>query len=219
MTPCELKQYRHTPAGHVEKLARQFCVTTKYFEEKGNRDRFRKKGARRVKDRLWHNVVKFDTRYRARHHACPFCGATRRAGYFDACPECSWVHPFQDSLHGLFKQLESQLQKHDARLYWRYEGFNLSLKVEITSPTVVYDFNGRETGKTKYRFPAEHLVDIRDLRAMRGPLKVYLSNQVLELFKQANDRKAETISPEGESMHAFGVEIPMAGRLKKFPWA
>lgn len=215
--PCELKRYKHTPAGHVEKLARQFCVTNKYMER--NRGRFRKKGARRVKDRLWHNIVKFDTRYRARHHACPFCGATRRAGYFDACPECSWVHPFQDSLHGLFKQLESQLQKHDARLYWRYEGFNLSLKVEITSPTVVYDFNGRKVGNTKYRFNAEHLVDLRELRVMRGPLKVYLSNQVLELFKQANDRKAETISPEGESMHAFGVDIPMAGRLKKFPWA
>lgn len=26
-------------------------------------------------------------------------------------------------------------------------------------------------------------------------------------------------TPEGESMHAFGVDIPMAGRLKKFPWA
>lgn len=219
MTPCELKQYRHTPAGHVEKLARQFCVPNFYMVYRWVRDRLRKHGARRMHKQLWHAAPTESTRYRARHHACPFCGATRRAGYFDACPECSWVHPFQDSLHGLFKQLESRLQKHDARLYWRYEGFNLSLKVEITCPTVVYDFNGRETGKTKYRFPAEHLVDIRDLRAMRGPLKVYLSNQVLELFKQANDRKAETISPEGESMHAFGVDIPMAGRLKKFPWA
>lgn len=71
--------------------------------------------------------------YKDRLHECPICGASRKAGYYQACKDCYWVLEYRKALDGLLKDASLVMAVKGARLTWSYHEELVRLQVTMRS--------------------------------------------------------------------------------------
>lgn len=160
--------------------------------------------------------------YKKRLHKCPFCGGSRRSGYYGCCPKCDWVYEWQDKVKGLVEQTSDMMSEYDARLsVYFYIPYIANIVCEINAycdPNEVTEThrNGeRLTGEFKVEYKARTFrtgknLSLVDLRHATDPKKMLLDT-VLELFRKAKESVESYIDRNGKMATICGVPVPVVG--------
>lgn len=140
-------------------------------------------------------------RYRQKpHKSCPFCGKTRRAGYFNACPACYPVFLLQNAAGAVLMQLGALCKDRGYRLTWEFYHGRLVIYAKAQKAVQVIDaFGEPEPKATLHNVEGRAALSLRELSYSGQPLKETLMLAVLELVKKLEQRAQEYIDGKAAS--------------------
>lgn len=141
---------------------------------------------------------------------CPFCGRERRAGYYQACPDCIWVYSSRRSLDSLLGDLKESLRRQNAKLTWRHIALNTQIAIRIDVACDLADA-GEQTVKSGIKtFNSSYIISHYELKQAQNPKKVVM-DLVLNLYKALNEKINESVDENGRVVELAGMTLGTAG--------
>ncbi len=141
---------------------------------------------------------------------CPFCERKRRAGYYQACPDCIWIYDSRKNLDRLLDDLKVSLRKHNARLTWRHIATNTQIEIRIDVACDLVDA-GERTVKANVRvFRSSQTISHNELAQAYNPKKIVM-DLVLNIYKTLNEKISESVDDNGRVVELAGMTLGTAG--------
>lgn len=151
------------------------------------------------------------------HKSCPFCGKTRRAGYFNACPACYPAFLLQNAAGAVLMQLGALCKGRGYRLTWEFYHGRLVIYAKAQKAVHVIDaFEEPKPKATLHNVEGRASLSLRELSYSGQPLKETLMQAVLELVKKLEQTAQEHIDGKGRVVNVAGLAVPVAGDWKNF---
>lgn len=146
------------------------------------------------------------------HKSCPFCGKTRRAGYFNACPACYPAFQLQNAAGAVLMQLGNIAKSKGYKISWEFPAGMLVIYAKTQKAVQSIDGFGKpEPRGSLYNYTASASVSLRELQGSRLMLKDVLMQMCLGLFERLEAKAQEQIDNKGQVVNICGVGIPAAG--------
>lgn len=146
------------------------------------------------------------------HKSCPFCGKTRRAGYFNACPDCYPAFQLQNAAGAVLMQLGALCKGRGYQITWEFHHGRLVIYAKAQKAVQAIDaFGEPEPRGSLYNYTASASISLRELQGSRLMLKDVLMQMCLGLFERLERKAQEQIDKKGQVVNVCGVEVPAAG--------
>lgn len=151
------------------------------------------------------------------HKSCPFCGKTRRAGYFNACPACYPAFQLQNAAGAVLMQLGALCKERGYQLTWEFYHGRLVIYAKAQKAIQAIDGFGEPKPKaTLHNVEGSASLSLLELSHSGQPLKETLMPVVLELVKKLEQRVPEHTDGKGRVVNVAGLAVPVAGDWKNF---
>lgn len=144
--------------------------------------------------------------------SCPFCGKTRKNGYFRACKECYWVLDTQKQVIAIVDQLKQQAKAHEITIRCSFIECNALFACQTSAFCDIKDVTsvgGELRANLKERFfSVNQMVSFRDLETDTANRTVMVITEMLRKLRKGINEK---IDANGKGYEIAGVPIPAVG--------
>lgn len=163
--------------------------------------------------------------YKDRLHKCPICGASRKAGYYQACRDCYWVLEYRKALDGLLINAYYIMHGRGAECRWMFHGYSMMVFVEAKVACDVKHVDRAErTGldravnggvsihceKRVFTVQKEfNLISLKQSLDAKGILK----NELVNMFKAVWEKATSVVDRNMRTYAVADMLFPAAG-----PW-
>jgi len=146
---------------------------------------------------------------------CPICGESkRRAGYYNACPDCYPTIQWREDIAYILGQLQGRMESEGVKLRAEFSGRAANIEAVLSIAPEFMAPHGEPLPRQKViQFRAKQQVTMRDTDYFCGGLKEFIMHMVLNLYQGVLDKATQYVDKNGCVMTLGPFNVPAAG-----PW-
>lgn len=145
---------------------------------------------------------------------CPVCGgAGRRAGYYNACPECYPILHWRRDVSRILGTLQPRMKSEGVKLRVEFLDDSARINATMLVSATIRDMDRKERSGAAEIFGCKAFTKLEADRYADG-LDRYIMQVVLDIYREVLGKSREYVDRNGVIFQvASGVYVPVAG-----PW-
>lgn len=192
---------RRLEAGVRRLERRRNKLRNRYFKEHGSHGHFRE----------------YDHQHSRPSKCCPLCGERkRRAGYYNACPDCYPILEWRQDIAYILGQLQGRMESEGVKLRPEFLENTARINVTLSIAPEWRSAEGELTNPPKViQFTACKIFSKYETDQAMMDLKKFVMCLVLNLYQNALEKAQQYVDKNGCVMLLGQYKVPAAGPWKK----